>query len=96
MPHRESLRHMALSISADIRASQETPMLITLFSRTGAEWGTAVLVFLVSLMAGRYAAQGMDVVQWAGAVTAVLGSVTVAVWVRIAPTEAKVTARQDD
>ena len=71
-------------------------MLNTLFSRTGAEWGSAVLVFLVSLMAGRYAAQGMDLVQWAGAVTAVLGSVTVAVWVRIAPVAAKVTARQDD
>ncbi|CAN5514065.1 hypothetical protein BH10PSE5_BH10PSE5_29310 [soil metagenome] len=71
-------------------------MLNTLFSRTGAEWGSAILVFIVSLMAGRYAAQGMDVVQWAGAVTAVLGAVTVAVWVRIAPSPAKVTARQDD
>lgn len=71
-------------------------MLNTLFSRTGAEWASAALVFVVSLMAGRYAAQGMELVQWAGAVTAVLGSVTVAVWVRIAPTVAKVPARQDD
>lgn len=71
-------------------------MLNTLFSRTGAEWASAALVFLVSLMAGRHAAQGMDVIQWAGAVTAVLGSVTVAVWVRLAPTAAKVPARQDD
>ena len=71
-------------------------MLNTLFSRTGAQWASAALVFVVSLMAGRHAAQGMDVIQWAGAVTAVLGSVTVAVWVRIAPTAAKVPARQDD
>lgn len=71
-------------------------MLNTLFSRTGAEWGSAILVFVVSLLAGRYAAQGMDAIQWAGAATAVLGSVTVAVWVRIAPVAAKVTARQDD
>jgi hypothetical protein len=71
-------------------------MLNTLFSRAGAEWASALLVFVVSLMAGRYAAQGMELVQWAGAATAVLGSVTVAVWVRIAPTPAKVPARQDD
>ncbi|MDO8910878.1 MAG: hypothetical protein Q8N10_18755 [Phenylobacterium sp.] len=71
-------------------------MLNTLFSRAGAEWASAALVFVVSLMAGRHAAQGMEVIQWAGAVTAVLGSVTVAVWVRIAPAPAKVPARQDD
>ena len=71
-------------------------MLNTLFSRTGAEWASAALVFLVSLMAGRQAAQGMELIQWAGAVTAVLGSVTVAVWVRIAPTPAKAAARRDD
>lgn len=71
-------------------------MLNTLFSRTGAEWGSAILVFVASLLAGRYAGQGMDLVQWAGAATAVLGSVTVAVWVRIAPVAAKVPARQDD
>lgn len=71
-------------------------MLHTLFSRTGAEWGSAVLVFVVSLLVGRYAAQGMEMVQWAGAVTSVLGSVTVAVWIRIAPVAAEATARQDD
>lgn len=87
---------MALSQRTIIRASQETPMLNTLLSRTGAEWGSALLVFIVSLMAGRYAAQGMEVVQWAGAATAVLGSMTVAVWVRLAPTPAKAAVRQDD
>ena len=71
-------------------------MLNTLFSRAGAEWGSAILVFVVSLLAGRCAAQGMDAVQWAGAATAVLGSVTVAVWVRVAPAPAKAVARQDD
>ncbi|MES2343278.1 MAG: hypothetical protein V4597_16545 [Pseudomonadota bacterium] len=71
-------------------------MLNTLFSRTGAEWASAGLVFVVSLLAGRYAAQGMDALQWAGAATSVLGSVTVAVWVRTAPVAGKITARQDD
>ena len=69
-------------------------MLNTLFSRTGAEWGSAILVFIVSLMVGRYAAQGMDMVQWAGAVTAVLGSVTLAVAVRVwAPETARPSQR---
>ena len=71
-------------------------MLNMLFSRTGAEWGSTVLVFVSALMAGRYAAQGMDAIQWFGAATAVLGSVLVAAWIRVAPATAKVPARQDD
>ena len=54
-----------------------------LFSRFGAEWGSVVLVFMVSMLAGRLAADGMNAVQWAGAVVAVLGSITVAVAVRV-------------
>ncbi|MFZ5718659.1 MAG: hypothetical protein ACOY5Y_04250 [Pseudomonadota bacterium] len=43
-------------------------------------------------MTGHYAAVGMNAVQWAGAAVAVLGSVTVAVAVRVwpAPTGAEV------
>jgi hypothetical protein len=54
-----------------------------LLSRFGAEWGSVVLVFMVSMLAGRLAAEGMNAIQWAGAVAAVLGSITVAVAVRV-------------
>jgi hypothetical protein len=40
-------------------------------------------------MTGHYAAMGMDAVQWAGAAAAVLGSVTVAVAVRVWPPKAE-------
>ncbi len=53
------------------------------------EYGSAGLVLLSGAMAGHYAAVGMSVVQWAGAVVAVLGSVTVAVAVRVWPAKAK-------
>lgn len=48
-----------------------------------AHWGSAALVFIVSLLAGRYAAEGMTLLQALGAATAVLGSITVAVAVRV-------------
>jgi hypothetical protein len=53
------------------------------------EWGSATLVFASGAMAGHYASLGMNAVQWAGAAAAVLGSVTVAVVVRIWPSPAK-------
>ena len=55
-----------------------------------AEWGSAGLVLLSGAMAGHYAAIGMNPVQWAGAAAAVLGSVTVAVAVRVWPAKAAV------
>ena len=57
------------------------------------EWGSAGLVFLSGAMTGHYAAMGMTPVQWAGAVAAVLGSVTVAVAVRVWPPQ---TAKAED
>ena len=73
-------------------------MLNRLFSQFGAEWGSAVMVFVVSAVAGHYAAEGMNMIQWAGAVAAVLGSVTVAVAVRVWPAgqPAKAPIRKDD
>lgn len=53
------------------------------FSQFGAEWASAALVFVVAMIAGRMAAEGMSLIQWAGAATAVLGSITVAVAVRV-------------
>jgi hypothetical protein len=49
------------------------------------EWSTASLVFLSGAMTGHFAAVGMNAVQWTGAAAAVLGSVTVAVAVRVWP-----------
>ena len=55
-----------------------------------AEWGSAGLVFLSGAMTGHFAAVGMSPVQWAGAATAVLGSITVAVAVRVWPSSSSV------
>jgi len=48
-----------------------------------AEWGSTLMVLLCGALAGHFAAQGMSPVQWAGATVAVLGSITVAVAVRV-------------
>ena len=53
------------------------------------EWGSAGLVFLSGAATGHYAAMGMNSVQWAGAIAAILGSVTVAVAVRVWPAPEK-------
>jgi hypothetical protein len=47
------------------------------------EYGSAGLVFASGGLAGHYASIGMTPVQWAGAIASVLGSVTVAVAVRV-------------
>ena len=58
-----------------------------------ADWATASLVIISGGLAGHYAAAGMSPIQWAGAVVAVLGSVTVAVAVRVWPMKAQVRPR---
>jgi len=58
------------------------------------EYASAGLVFMCGGLAGHYAADGMTLIQWAGAVTAVMGSITVAVAVRVwTPSKAE---RQQD
>jgi hypothetical protein len=59
------------------------------------EWGSACLVFLSGAMTGHYAAIGMNPVQWAGAAAAVLGSVTVAVAVRVWPPKSTPVKAED-
>lgn len=54
-----------------------------------AEWCSAGMVFISGGLAGHYASLGMSPIQWAGAAAAVLGSVTVAVAVRVWPAPAK-------
>ena len=59
------------------------------------DWGSACLVFLSGAMTGHYAAIGMNAVQWAGALTAITGSVAVAVAVRVWPSKSA-TANAED
>lgn len=59
------------------------------------EWGSACLVFLSGAMTGHYAAIGMNPVQWAGALAAILGSVTVAVAVRVWPSKSATANAKD-
>jgi hypothetical protein len=65
-------------------------------TKEAAEWASAIMVFISGGMAGHYASLGMTTVQWAGAVAAVLGSVTVAVAVRVWPVKAPVKAQRRD
>jgi len=58
------------------------------------EWGSAAMVFVCGGLAGHYASLGMTPIQWAGAAAAVLGSVTVAVAVRVWPAPAKVRSER--
>jgi len=60
------------------------------------EYASAGLVLMCGATAGHYAAEGMTMVQWAGAVSAVLGSVTVAVAVRVWPGKPVKAERQRD
>jgi hypothetical protein len=59
------------------------------------EYASAGLVFVSGALAGHYAADGMSLVQWAGAAAAVLGSVSLAVAVRVWPQPVK-AGRQSD
>jgi len=56
------------------------------------DWASVALVIASGGLAGHYASVGMNGVQWAGAIAAVLGSVTVAVAVRVWPSQQKVKA----
>jgi hypothetical protein len=56
---------------------------MTITKKDLVEYGSAGLVLLSGATAGHYAAIGMNMVQWIGAAVAVLGSVSVAVAVRV-------------
>ena len=59
-----------------------------------AKWAAAALVVLCGGMAGHYAALGMTPLQWAGALSAVLGSVSLAVALHVWPATAKAQGQQ--
>ena len=59
-----------------------------------AEWATGILVVLIAGAVGQFAAQGMNAVQWAGAVLAITGSITLAVMVRVWPAPAPASQQQ--
>jgi hypothetical protein len=100
MPHRGPGKGFGKLRSASVRVA------ISHASRSGdtaminmkdlVDWASASGVMISGGLAGHYAATGMTPVQWAGAVCAVLGSVTVAVAVRVWPVEAKAPQRQRD
>ena len=57
-------------------------------SASVAEWASAVLVVIASLIVGYEASLGMSPQQWAGGAIAILGSISVAVMVRVWPAAA--------
>jgi hypothetical protein len=61
-----------------------------------AKWAAACLVVLCGGLAGHYAALGMTPLQWAGALSAVLGSVSLAVTVHVWPAPEKAQAPRRD
>ncbi len=60
------------------------------------EWATAFLVFVIAMLMGTYAAKGMTPLQWAGAAAAVLGSITLAVLVRVWPDQTAAAEAYED
>lgn len=70
--------------------------MISITTKDAAEWGSAMLVFVSGALAGHHASAGMTPLQWTGAAAAVLGSVAVAVAVRVWPAPEKAQARQRD
>ena len=59
------------------------------------DWSSIALVVCSGALTGHYASVGMNAVQWAGALAAVLGSITVAVAVRVWPAQAKAKVKAD-
>jgi hypothetical protein len=59
------------------------------------DWASVALVITSGGLAGHYASEGMNGVQWAGAIAAVLGSVTVAVAVRVWPAQQKAKVKAE-
>jgi len=94
MPHRDALGDLAICASANDQARGRCMTSIT--TKEAAEWGSATLVLVSGGMAGHYASLGMTPLQWAGAAVAVLGSVSVAIAVRVWPTPEKAAAGQHD
>lgn len=69
--------------------------MMTITKKVIIDLGSGALVAISGGLAGHYAALGMTPVQWAGAACAVLGSVTLAVAVRIWPQRAKARRQAD-
>lgn len=63
--------------------------------QTSAEWASAALVFGCGAAVGHHASLGMNPTQWTGAALAVIGSVAVAVMVRVWPAPVRVEADRD-
>ena len=64
-------------------------------SEDAAKLASVALVILTSGLAGQFAAHGMNLIQWLGAILAVLGSVSLAVMIRVWPAPARNPSRRD-
>lgn len=64
-------------------------MLKTLVSPLAVEWSSAALVFVSGAVVGHQAQFGLSPAQWTGGVTAVLGSIVLAVMVRAWPSTSR-------
>jgi hypothetical protein len=97
MPHRGASKGFGKLAQVSVRGHSPahligTPAMIT--AKELRDGATVSLVIISGGLAGHYAAIGMTPVQWAGAVAAVLGSVTLAVAVRVWPLPQKAKAPQ--
>ena len=59
-----------------------------------AEIGSALLVVIAAWIVGRYAAQGLSPIQWACGIFAIMGSISVAIMVRVWPAPVKVRVEE--
>lgn len=64
-----------------------------LSSPKAAEFASALLVVFAAWVVGRHAADGLTSAQWACGIFSILGSISVAVMVRVWPSTAKVEIR---
>jgi hypothetical protein len=69
-------------------------MLKLLSSPRFAEIGSALLVVIASWIVGRYAAQGLSPIQWACGIFAIMGSISVAIMVRLWPAPVRVRVEE--
>ena len=97
MPHRGVQKGFGKGRSALVRLTSARSLWDTdMFNKKHLiDFGSAALVVLCGALAGHFVQAGMGPVQWAGASCAVLGSVTLAVFVRVWPPETKAQRQED-
>jgi hypothetical protein len=100
MPHRGPVKGFGKRLRASVRLTfahkpAGDPAIMMITKKDFVDFGSGALVAISGGLAGHYAALGMTPVQWAGAACAVLGSVTIAVAVRVWPQPATARRQED-